>query len=86
MAFVSISDSHARAETFSDPAAVFGSAQTDKKKPHRPAGVAKRGGLCARRDRGEYDKAAGVAASKVIRVPVPMSAFGGKADISSGSL
>jgi len=57
-----------------------------KKKPHWPDGVAKRGGVCARRDRGEYDKAAGVAASKVIRVPVPMSAFGGKADISSGSL
>ena len=31
--------------------------------------------------RGQRDEAAGVAASKVIRVPVPMSAFGGKADI-----
>jgi hypothetical protein len=31
---------------------------------------------------GECRQAAGVAASKVIGVPVPMSAFGGKADIA----
>jgi hypothetical protein len=32
--------------------------------------------------RGQRDEAAGVGASTVIHVPVPMSAFGGKADIA----
>jgi hypothetical protein len=33
-------------------------------------------------DCGEYRQTAGAVAPKVIRVPVPMSAFGGKADIT----
>ena len=32
------------------------------------------------RDRGEYRQAAGAGASKLITGPVPMSAFGGKAE------
>ena len=36
-------------------------------------------------DRGQHRQAAGVGAPKVIGVLVPMSAFGGKADMSSGT-
>ena len=37
------------------------------------------------RSRREYRQAAGAGAPKVIRVPVPMSAFGTKADITQTS-
>jgi hypothetical protein len=37
----------------------------------------------ARRIAGEYRQAAGVVASKLLTRPVPMSAFGGKADIET---
>jgi len=49
-----------------DPAAISGQVA------HQGRGAA---------DCGEYGQTAGVAASKVIRGQVPMSAFGGKADI-----
>jgi hypothetical protein len=47
----------------------------------RPLWLVNYGCLHRHEGRGEYRQAAGAVASKLITGPVPMSAFGGKADI-----